>query len=828
MVRLVGLLGLSGAFTAVPLACGTPALESGSPQEQLGSVQSSAGVLIPRTADPTKTTILTFNLHRPGWNDFGVVSQATCDAAFKNPGGQNPNNCLRDTCVAGELDQCFCTPLPSGFGTQAECKAACADERIGKMAWVIAESGADVVVLQEVDRWNSASSVGAIPNPRDMIQDLADEVELHTGESWSGHFRQACADAGPVPYQSGRRGDAMLFNKATFVHDITLNGNDQLQCNSPTGVNAVDCADPDNLFQQQQAVWADVRGIRVFGVHLAYGSPASCIQLRENQIAAMAPSIPSGPHVIAGDFNQQEDFLSTYYSDYANGTDLITNSLSYQAQPWCQASKIDHIITKNIPSADFQALSFGDYNSSDHLAVALSIPQEWDKIVPVQLGSSGQRSLFFYNATGGSGGLGRGEFYQVGANSNLVFRSYHGGLRASLQDIIVGDFDGDGWVDDLLFYDAANGVGEFWEVGSAGELTSIATYNNWGSDWDILTPVRKEGDTHTGIAYYDRSGGQPGYGHLLIYRLSGEAAVSPAYSNTYWSPSWDIVVNGDFDSGSARDGLLFYDGTNRTGKFYRFNASGSSITGLMYFYTWRSTWDAIVPVLMNGGANTGLLFHDRTGSNTGTSLTQLYNTDTWTSLPTKDWDRRWSTIAAQDQTNSFPYDELFLYDRTLHHWEVYGGNLGTGSLLGASPQNPWRQGWGALLTGTASMSSLYANYYATNASDGNTSTMAHTQKEQDPWWELDLGPVQYITRVLVHQRTGCCTWRLNDFDVEWTPDCSNYAAGGSVHHSGNIPYGEVRSFSIGDNAQCVRIRSHRNDYLNLPEVEVWGRPAVDP
>lgn len=73
--------------------------------------------------------------------------------------------------------------------------------------------------------------------------------------------------------------------------------------------------------------------------------------------------------------------------------------------------------------------------------------------------------------------------------------------------------------------------------------------------------------------------------------------------------------------------------------------------------------------------------------------------------------------------------------------------------------------------GNASQSSTGNNGDAKRAIDGNTSgiydqnSTTHTNDEDNPWWEVDLGSSQPIEAVTVWNRTDCCSERLNGFEL---------------------------------------------------------------
>ena len=73
------------------------------------------------------------------------------------------------------------------------------------------------------------------------------------------------------------------------------------------------------------------------------------------------------------------------------------------------------------------------------------------------------------------------------------------------------------------------------------------------------------------------------------------------------------------------------------------------------------------------------------------------------------------------------------------------------------------------LGGTATQSTDAVGTVAGLAIDGNEDgdffqgSVTHTQSEDEPWWEVDLGSVQPVSKVILYNRTDCCLERLIDY-----------------------------------------------------------------
>jgi serine/threonine protein kinase len=135
----------------------------------------------------------------------------------------------------------------------------------------------------------------------------------------------------------------------------------------------------------------------------------------------------------------------------------------------------------------------------------------------------------------------------------------------------------------------------------------------------------------------------------------------------------------------------------------------------------------------------------------------------------------------------------------------------------------------------ARQSSVSGWYSANNAVDGNRDghfhhgSVAETEEENQPWWEVDLGGVYFIDHVLVYNRTDCCGERQTDFHVfvssepfsstevqrlEVDPQVTNKRV---PEQAGSPSASDVKK-----KGRYVRIQLRARTILSLAEVEVVG------
>ena len=152
-----------------------------------------------------------------------------------------------------------------------------------------------------------------------------------------------------------------------------------------------------------------------------------------------------------------------------------------------------------------------------------------------------------------------------------------------------------------------------------------------------------------------------------------------------------------------------------------------------------------------------------------------------------------------------------------------------------SPQN-------LSLNKPSSHSSSYGNSSASHANDGNTSgssawsaDLQHTQRETNPWWEVDLGQESDLQEVLIYNRSDCCQDRLKDFYVlssstpfDPTASLDALLANGAISQQFYAGVaGPQVNMSLSGRGRYVRIQLSRRDILHLAEVSVMGCPSGD-
>jgi len=152
---------------------------------------------------------------------------------------------------------------------------------------------------------------------------------------------------------------------------------------------------------------------------------------------------------------------------------------------------------------------------------------------------------------------------------------------------------------------------------------------------------------------------------------------------------------------------------------------------------------------------------------------------------------------------------------------------------------PCTESYNLALDGTASHSSTYGNGEAFYANDGNqsgsspwTADLQHTlDEDSEPWWEVDLGEMATLDRVVIYNRTDKLQSRLNNFYVLYSDApfgarslADLLADTGIEREFFSGAAGLQETFTISTTARYVRIQKTGSGPLHMAEVEVYGCP----
>jgi F5/8 type C domain len=136
----------------------------------------------------------------------------------------------------------------------------------------------------------------------------------------------------------------------------------------------------------------------------------------------------------------------------------------------------------------------------------------------------------------------------------------------------------------------------------------------------------------------------------------------------------------------------------------------------------------------------------------------------------------------------------------------------------------------------ATQSTSLAGTSPSLAVDGNTDgifangSTTHTELQQGPWWEVDLGAERDISSIEIWNRTDCCGVRLRNFwvlasDKRFPPDsaAASLANLPGVHSAFRATSCRMTRIKAGFTSRFVRVQLDGTDYLSLAEVRVLSK-----
>ncbi len=153
-----------------------------------------------------------------------------------------------------------------------------------------------------------------------------------------------------------------------------------------------------------------------------------------------------------------------------------------------------------------------------------------------------------------------------------------------------------------------------------------------------------------------------------------------------------------------------------------------------------------------------------------------------------------------------------------------GGDTGNNDNNGGNNNGGSNSGANLAAGRSAFQSSTFQNnnnFAASRAVDTNGSSFNHTNSQNNPWWEVDLGSSQNISSVRITNRGDCCANRLNNFDIRiFDRRGGNQIQ--SVFVSGQ-PSANGTSYDVNATGRVVRIQLRGNNrILHMDNVEVFG------
>lgn len=226
-----------------------------------------------------------------------------------------------------------------------------------------------------------------------------------------------------------------------------------------------------------------------------------------------------------------------------------------------------------------------------------------------------------------------------------------------------------------------------------------------------------------------------------------------------------------------------------------------------------------VPALRHGsGAATALELFDRALTLTGAAAPPA---DTSADVEARARHARERALAEIDRLDPLPAQELRLHAR---RWTRVGAALGLAAALSAGAGLALRAATRGpnLAAGRAwTASSKYGGFSPeAHIVDSNKSYIFfHTNEEQDPWVQFDLGAPTGVARVVAKNRADCCTERAIPLVVQVSLDGSRW----DEVARRNDPFSTWDAVFPTKTARFVRLTTKKRTWLHLEAVTVHGK-----
>ena len=280
----------------------------------------------------------------------------------------------------------------------------------------------------------------------------------------------------------------------------------------------------------------------------------------------------------------------------------------------------------------------------------------WSSIIPGHFGGNSHTDLLFYDAAQGGG-----EFYTTDGHGGVQRLEGGTGWRKTWSSIIPGNFGGNDYTD-LLFYDATKGEVEFYTTDGRGGAKMLGRHTGWRKTWSSIIPGHFGGDSHTDLLLYDATKGE-----VEFYTTDGRGGAKMLGRHTGWRKTWSSIIPGNFGGNGYTD-LLLYDATKGEVEFYTTDGRGGA--KMLGRHTgWRKTWSSIIPGNFGGDGHTDLFLYDAAKGEC-----ELYTTDGRGGVQRLDgsagWRKTWSSIIPGNFGGDGHTDLLF-YDATEGKGEFY-------------------------------------------------------------------------------------------------------------------------------------------------------------
>ncbi len=180
----------------------------------------------------------------------------------------------------------------------------------------------------------------------------------------------------------------------------------------------------------------------------------------------------------------------------------------------------------------------------------------WQTILPCRITGSGHDDLAFHDPTAGDV-----EIYKTDGHGNISFVAANTGLPTTWS--AIAPFEAPQYrvrAFGFAGYDATDGSLALYTVKHDGTMSLRKRHTGWSQTWSMMRSCAITGPGE--LMFYDRAAGVGEF-----YVIDRNFDPSLLFSNDDWRHTWEIITPANFTDGAGQD-LLFYDRGAGQGELY--------------------------------------------------------------------------------------------------------------------------------------------------------------------------------------------------------------------------------------------------------------------
>lgn len=246
---------------------------------------------------------------------------------------------------------------------------------------------------------------------------------------------------------------------------------------------------------------------------------------------------------------------------------------------------------------------------------------QFDEVISGQFASGSVGSIYsrddllFFNRE-----TGRIVVYDLdydGSMTKLVDQNISPTSKGGTWDIVASGYLGNSHGrHDMLVYNKTEGKARFYRLQGtypSYSFSLVESYKGWRKNWDQIIPANVDGDSYSDFLFYNQDGGggtapaTVSHGHAKFISFGPNFDLTTiSQTATEWPMAPHVVVVPGQFRGDNRTDFVVYNA--RTGHGFIWYNDGSGQYQYGGYKSWQKRWTSIVPLHLENGAGTDLLF----------------------------------------------------------------------------------------------------------------------------------------------------------------------------------------------------------------------------